>query len=555
MKTSTPSTPFSTHQVLNQVEALPDYNAFASDRALTEAVAREGAGWAEDQLRAFGGVVGSEHVRELAAQADHHPPELRTHDRAGNRIDRVEFHPAYHELMGLAFGAGTHALAWTADRQGAHVARAALSFLWNQAENGTACPVAMSFAALPVLRRQPEIAAEWEPRLVSSSYDPRHLPAGRKRGVTIGMALTEKQGGSDLRAITTQARPVGAGGPGGEYRITGHKWFCSAPMSDAFLVLAATEKGPSCFLVPRTLPDGRRNPFLIQRLKDKCGNRSNASSEVEFSETCGWMIGEEGRGIRILVEMAHFTRLECAVGSAAIMRQALVQALHHTAHRQAFGRRLAEQPLMRNVLADLALESEAATVLVMRLARAFDESEATESQRAVARLATPVAKYWLCKRLPAFAAEAMECHGGGGYVEESPLARLYREAPLNGIWEGSGNVICLDVLRVLQREPRSLEAVLGEIDSARGADAHLDREATLVKDAFFRGSDLEAQARRLVERMALTLQAALLVRHAPPAVAEAFCATRLGGAGGRAFGTLPAGLNLDALIARAQPTP
>ena len=308
-------------------------------------------------------------------------------------------------------------------------------------------------------------------------------------------------------------------------------------------MLAATAKGPSCFLVPRSLPDGRRNPFLIQRLKDKCGNRSNASSEVEFNETCGWMIGEEGRGIRILVEMAHFTRLECSVGSAAIMRQALVQALHHTAHRQAFGRRLAE----------LALESEAATVLVMRLARAFDESEATETQRAVARLATPVAKYWLCKRLPAFVAEAMECHGGGGYVEESPLARLYREAPLNGIWEGSGNVICLDVLRVLQREHRSLEALLAEIDSARGADAQLDREAALVKDAFSRGSDLEPQARRLVERMALTLQAALLVRHAPAEVAQAFCATRLGGAGGRAFGTLPAELNLDALIARAQP--
>jgi putative acyl-CoA dehydrogenase len=545
--------PFSTHQVLNQADAFPDFNTFDSDRALTEAVVREGAAWAQDQLRAFGGVVGSERVRTLAEQADRNPPELRTHDRAGNRIDLVEFHPAYHELMGLAFGAGTHALAWTADRQGAHVARAGLSFLWNQADNGTACPVAMSFAALPVLRRQPEIAAEWEPRLVASAYDPRPLPAGQKRGVTIGMALTEKQGGSDLRAITTQAHPAGPGGPGGEYRITGHKWFCSAPMSDAFLVLAATAKGPSCFLVPRSLPDGRRNRFLIQRLKDKCGNRSNASSEVEFDATHGWMVGEEGRGIRILVEMAHFTRLECAIGSAAIMRQALVQALHHTAHRQAFGRRLAEQPLMRNVLADLALESEAATVLVMRLARAFDESEGNEAQRAVARLATPLAKYWVCKRLPAFVAEAMECHGGGGYVEESPLARLYREAPLNGIWEGSGNVICLDVLRALQREPRSLEAVLAEIESARGADARVDREAALVKDAFSRGADLEPQARRLVERMALTLQAALLVRHAPAAVAEAFCATRLGGAGGRAFGTLPGESRLDELLARAQP--
>lgn len=553
MKTADPFPPFSTHQVLNQVAALPDYNAFTSDRALSEAVAREGAGWAQDRLRAFGSVVGSERVRALAEQADRNPPELHTHDRAGNRIDRVEFHPAYHELMGLAFGAGTHSLAWTADRQGAHVARAALSFLWNQAENGTACPVAMSFAALPVLRRQPDIAKQWEPRLVASAYDPRPLPPDQKTGVTIGMALTEKQGGSDLRAITTQAHPAGPGGPGGEYRITGHKWFCSAPMSDAFLVLAATAQGPSCFLVPRSLPDGSRNPFFIQRLKDKCGNRSNASSEVEFSGTHGWMVGEEGRGIRFLVEMAHFTRLECTIGSAAIMRQALVQALHHTAHRQAFSRRLAEHPLMRNVLADLALESEAATVLAMRLARAFDESEADEAQRAVARLATPVAKYWVCKRLPAFVAEAMECHGGSGYVEESPLARLYREAPLNGVWEGSGNVICLDVLRALKREPRSLDALLAEIDAARAADARLDREAALLKDSFSREKDLESQARRLVERLALTLQAALLVRNAPSAVAQAFCATRLGCDGGRAFGTLPANIGLEELVARAQP--
>ncbi|MFI5399793.1 MAG: acyl-CoA dehydrogenase family protein [SAR324 cluster bacterium] len=555
MKTADPFVPFSTHQVLNQVAALPDYNAFASDRALSEAVVREGAGWAQDRLRAFGGVVGSERVRALAAQADRNPPELHTHDRIGNRIDQVEFHPAYHELMSLAFGAGTHSLAWTADRQGAHVARAALSFLWNQAENGTACPVAMSFAALPVLRRQPDIAKQWEPRLVAAAYDPRPLPPAQKAGVTIGMALTEKQGGSDLRAITTQAHPAGPGGPGGEYRITGHKWFCSAPMSDAFLVLAATEKGPSCFLVPRSLPDGRRNPFFIQRLKDKCGNRANASSEVEFSGTHGWMVGEEGRGIRILVEMAHFTRLECTVGSAAIMRQALVQALHHTAHRQAFSRRLAEHPLMRNVLADLALESEAATVLAMRLARAFDESEANETQRAVARLATPVGKYWICKRLPAFVAEAMECHGGSGYVEESPLARLYREAPLNGIWEGSGNVICLDVLRALGREQRSLDAIWAEIDAAHGADPRLDGELALLKDTFSRGKDLESQARRLVERLALTLQAALLVRNAPSAVAEAFCATRLGDAGGRTFGTLPSAIGLDELVARAQPAP
>jgi putative acyl-CoA dehydrogenase len=518
----------------NQAPPLTGYNAWSGDRILREAVEREGGGWISARASEMGELVGSERMQLLADQANRHGPELRTHDRFGARIDSVEYHPAYHELMALAFGAGLHSLAWTDRRRGAWVARAALNYLWNQGENGTACPVTMTFASVRVLRNDPELAAQWEPKLLACDYDPRPVPLVQKRAVTIGMAMTERQGGSDLRANSSRATPVGAG----EYELTGHKWFCSAPMSDAFFTLANTEGGLSCFFVPRSLPDGARNPFLIQRLKDKCGNRSNASSEIEYRGTRARLVGGDGRGIATLLEMAHLTRFDIVVASAGMMRAALNQALHHAEHRRAFGRRLVEQPLMRNVLADLALETEAAALLAFRLARAFDRSQEDEAERGLVRLMTPIAKYWLCKRLPPLVVEAMECLGGNGYVEEGPLARLYREAPLNSIWEGSGNVICLDVLRTLQKEPASIEAMLGEI--GRPGD-RIRKTLPPVSDLRGNGVDAEARARRIVESLALALQASLMVRHAPGDAADAFCASRLEGNWGRAFGTLGAG--------------
>src|SRR4051812_7529769 len=438
----------------NQPPPLVDYDPWSQDRVLVDAVAREGGGWIDGEARTMGALVASERMQALARDANRHEPDLRTHDRFGGRIDEVEYHPAYHELMSLAFGAGLHSLTWTSKRPGAWVARAALYYLWNQGENGVACPVTMSFAAAQVLENDPGLAAEWSPKLLANDYDPRPLPLAQKRAVTIGMAMTERQGGSDLRANSTVAAPAGDG----EYVLEGHKWFCSAPMSDAFFTLAQTAAGPTCFFVPRSLPDGARNPLLLQRLKDKCGNRSNASAEIEYRGTRARRIGEEGRGIATIIGMAHLTRFDIVVASAGMMRAALAQALHHAAHRRAFGKRLAEHVLMQNVLADLALETEGATLLAFRLARAFDRAAADETERRLVRLITPIAKYWLCKRNPAVALEAMECLGGNGYVEEAPLARLYREAPLNGIWEGSGNVICLDVLRSLEREPENLEA-------------------------------------------------------------------------------------------------
>src|SRR5499427_8009847 len=443
----------------NQPPPLVGFNAWSGDRTLKEAVTREGGGWIAPRAMDMGALVGSERMQTLAAQANRCVPELRTHDRFGNRIDAVEYHPAYHELMTLAFGAGLHSLAWTESRQGAWIARAALNYLWNQGENGVACPVTMTFASVRVMRNDRSLAAEWEPKLLACDYDPRPLPLSRKRAVTIGMAMTERQGGSDLRANSSEAQRTGRG----DYVLSGHKWFCSAPMSDAFFTLARTDAGLSCFFVPRSLPDGTRNPFYIQRLKDKCGNRSNASSEIEYRGTRARLVGDEGRGIATLIEMAHLTRFDIVVACAGMMRGALNQALHHAMHRRAFGRRLAEHPLMQNVLADLALETEAATLLAFRLAQAFDRSKNDDNERRLVRLVTPIAKYWLSKRLPQVAAEAMECLGGNGYVEEAPLARLYREAPLNGIWEGSGNVICLDALRSIQKEPESMEALLAEI--------------------------------------------------------------------------------------------
>jgi putative acyl-CoA dehydrogenase len=447
-----------THEVGNQVPPLEGYNAYVQDSILVAAVAREGGGWAHDRLAALGAEVGSAHVQDLARLANKFTPELKTHDRFGHRIDHVEFHPAYHELMRLAYGAQVHSFAWTYDRPGAHVARAALSYLWNQAENGTACPTGMSYSAIPVLKGVPSIGDVWVPALNSPHYDPRPIPITEKTGATIGMTLTEKQGGSDLRANTTRARALDGGGPGALYELTGHKWFCSAPMCDAFYTLAYTEQGPTCFLVPRSLPDGTRNPFFIQRLKDKLGNRSNASSEIEYRGTLAFALSEEGRGIKAALGMVHLTRLDFMVGSAGLMRQALSQAIHHATHRRTFQRVLVDQPLMRNVLADLALESEANTILAFRLARASDAAERGDKRALLlTRIAVSVAKYWHCKRAPVFVHEALECHGGNGFIEEHLMARLYREAPLNGIWEGSGNVIVLDVLRAMQKEPETVE--------------------------------------------------------------------------------------------------
>ncbi len=486
---------------------------------------------------------------------------LKTHDRYGNRIDEVEFHPAWHKLMAMGVENELHSLPWTSEQPFAHTARAALYMTAMQAEAGFACPITMTFAVVPALRMQPELAAEWEPRVTATTYDPRSIPASEKGSAIAGMAMTEKQGGSDVRANTTVARALNGGGAGAEYEITGHKWFCSAPMSDIFLVLAQTEEGLSCFLLPRILPDGTRNEFHIQRLKDKLGNHSNASSEIELHGAWARMVGEPGRGVPTIIEMVGHTRLDCVIGTAAGMRAGVVNATHHAAHRSAFGKKLIDQPLMRNVLADLCIESEAATALAMRLARAYDEAHAdaengendTDAQL-FKRVATAVGKYWTCKRAPNHAFEALECLGGNGYVEESGMPRLYREAPLASIWEGSGNVMSLDVLRALSRSPRSWEVFLGEVQQAQGADARLDaRVEELQGQLQGDPATLETRARRVVEDMALCLQGSLLVRHADPAVADAFCASRLAGDGGLEYGTLPAGSDFEGIIARGLP--
>jgi putative acyl-CoA dehydrogenase len=540
-----------THEVTNQVPPLEGYNAYLQDKVLRDALGREGGGWAADHVSELGSEVGSGRMQTLARLANRFIPELRTHDRFGNRIDFVEFHPAYHEIMKIAFGAGVHSFAWTAARPGGHVARAALSYLMNQGENGVCCPTGMAYSAIPVLRRVPGLE-EWVSKLTSTEYDPDPVPIGRKAGATIGMTFTEKQGGSDLRANVTKARPIGAASPGSLYEIEGHKWFCSAPMSDGFIVLAYAQGGPTAFLVPRALPDGSRNRFLIQRLKDKCGNKSNASSEVEFSGTLGIALCEEGRGIRTAIEIAHLTRIDFAIGSTGLMRQALTQALHHTTHRRAFQRFLADLPAMRNTLADLAIEWEANTLMTMRLARCFDASPSEDREKLLERIGTPIAKYWVCKRAPAFVAEALECHGGNGFIEEHIMPRLYREAPLNGIWEGTGNLIALDVLRAMQREPGSTEAFLDEVRKGCGTDPRLDRFVDLLEDELADRADQETRCRRIVEMMALAFQASLLLRHAPAAVADAFCASRIEGAWRGAYGTLPSGCDFGAIIHRAR---
>jgi len=543
-----------THEVLNQPPPLEGYNLFDHDRVLVEALGREGGGWAQERVRSFGECVGGEPLR-WGEQANKNVPLLRTHDRFGHRIDEVDFHPAWHKLMDLAVTNELHALPWREPRPGAHVARAALFYLLSQVEAGVLCPIAMTYSVVPALRSQHDLAAEWEPRFTSNVYDSRMIPAAEKRGAICGMAMTEKQGGSDVRANTTRARLLGRGGPGAEYEVTGHKWFCSAPMSDAFLVLAQTERGLSCFLLPRWCPDGTRNRFHLQRLKDKLGNRSNASSEVEFAGAWARMVGEEGRGVPTIIEMVNHTRLDCVIGSSAWMRQAVAQALHHCAHRSAFGKKLVDQPLMQNVLADLAVESEAATTAMMRLARTYDEGAGDERQNLFKRLATAVVKYWVCKRCPVAVGEALECLGGNGYVEESMLPRLYREAPLSSIWEGSGNVMCLDVLRAMGRSPESVEAFFAEIDLARGADHRLDAFVDRLRIDLADFDAVETRARVVGERMALALQGSLLARYADPAVADAFSASRLGGDHGLAFGTLPRGVDFRRIIERARPVP
>ncbi|MAE96132.1 MAG: isovaleryl-CoA dehydrogenase [Deltaproteobacteria bacterium] len=539
---------FETHEVENQPPPLEGRNLYAGDAALREGLLREGGAWAEERVTRFGEILGRAETIELGRDANRHPPELRSHDRFGHRIDEVAFHPAWHAVMALAMEHELHNLPWRNERAGAYVARTALHSLLSQVEAGACCPLTMTFACVPALRHAPEIAAEWEPRLHGTAYDPVLRPPAEKGAVLVGMAMTEKQGGSDVRSNSTRAHPIG-NGP--EALLVGHKWFCSAPMSDAFLALAQTDRGLACFLVPRFRPDGSQNPIRLQRLKDKLGNRSNASAEIEFAGTWATRIGEEGRGVRTILEMVHHTRLDCVSGSAGLMRQALSQALHHARHRGAFGKRLWDQPLMAQVLADLALESEAATALMLRLARAYDAGGDDPAEHAFARIATAVGKYWVCKRTPAMVYEAMECLGGNGYVEDSSLPRLYREAPVNAIWEGSGNVICLDVLRAMVREPESTTALLDEIRAARGANRHLDAASDELGRLLASPEDAEAQARRWVERMALLLQASLLVRHAPAAVADAFCASRLGGEGGLAFGTLGRGADVEEITARA----
>lgn len=551
---SLPPDGYATHDVMNQATPFLDHNAFTGDRLLGEIAGRAPIAWARGLLTQAGTCVASAHVAKLARDANRHLPELRTHDRFGNRIDEIDFHPTWHELMSLAIGQGTHALAWTAKEPGAHLARGILSYLWNQGENGICCPIGMTYSAVPALRLEPALAAIWEPFILSTRYDPAAAPMQKKSGGTVGMTLTEKQGGSDLRATQTIARPATARrGSGEAYLIDGHKWFFSVPHSDLFVTLAQTERGPSCFLLPGWLPDGTRNRLLIQRLKDKCGNKSNASSEIEYRGAIGWLVGEEGQGIKVALAMTHLTRLDFAIGSAGLMRRALSEAIHHVSERRAFQKALVDQPLMQNVVADLALEVEAATLLAFRLAQAVDDEEGGDARaKLLVRIATPVGKYWNCKRAVGVVHEALECHGGNGFIEESPMARLYREAPLNGIWEGSGNIIALDVLRAAAKTPESVDVFLDEVRAARGGDRRLDAAVSRLEAELRRPEEHEARARRIVEKMALALQASLMIRQSPQAIADAFCATRLDGDGGAVYGSLPAGLDQRAIAERAR---
>jgi putative acyl-CoA dehydrogenase len=553
---------FDTHEVFNQAPPFGDLNLFRCDPALREGLVREGAGWAAGMLDALGARLGGSEMLELARLANEFTPRLVNFDRSGHRIDEIEFHPAWHQLMTLLVEHGAHSLPWEGGQPGAQVARAAAYLMFGQVENGSQCPVTMTYASVPALRQNAVIAARWLPKILSREYDPRSLPVGQKRGALVGMGMTEKQGGTDVRANTTRAAPLdpaqarsrfGEEGEGA-FVIVGHKWFFSAPQCDAHLVLAQTDTegsaGLSCFFVPRYLPDGSRNAIRVQRLKNKLGNRSNASAEVEFCDALGWMIGREGRGIPTILEMGSHTRLDCVTGTAGIMRAALCHALYHARGRSAFGRVLAEQPLMQNVLADLALESEAATAFALRLARCYDKQD-EPGELLLGRILTPAGKYWLCKRGPAFGAEAMEVMGGNGYVEDGPLARLYREFPVNSIWEGSGNVMCLDVLRAFGKAPETRAALAGELGLAAGRDPRYDDWCARLLDSLGSAAMSEFGARRLAEQLVVGVQAGLLLRHAPPYVAEAFVASRIAHDAGGAFGGLPDGVDAPAILARA----
>ncbi len=541
-----------THELSNLSNELQNYNLYTEDRALTEAVHREGGTTAEDGLVPFGQMCGTADYLELGRLANHYKPEFDTHDRFGKRIDLVSFHPAYHQLMQTSIAHGLQASPWTAPGVGAHVARAARFYLHSQVEAGHGCPITMTFAAVPALKLQQELANSWIPKITSRVYDPRNVPVEQKQGVTIGMAMTEKQGGSDVRTNSTRAYPLGVGGPGQAYELVGHKYFVSAPMCDAFLVLAQAPGGLSCFLLPRWRPDGSKNAMEVLRLKKKMGNASNASSETELRGALAWMVGEEGRGVRNIIEMVSMTRFDCMIGSSAGMRMAVSQALHHCGQRSAFGRLLNQQPLMQNVLADLALESEAATTLTMRMARAMDHrSDAHEDL--LVRLVTAVGKYWICKRTPNHAYESMECIGGSGVMEDCMMPRLFRESPVNSIWEGSGNVQCLDVLRAMQKTPSVMDVFFGELARAKGGHALLAPYVAALQNDLHDLRDVEYRARNLVDRMALSLQAALLVQHAPTYVGDAFCQSRLGQHGLHNYGNLPRNMNTEAIIARATP--
>jgi len=545
MSVYAPRTHLATHDVANQPPEFADVNLYAIDTPLREAVAREAGAWLEQPLLALGADMGSERVLELGALANRFPPELAQFDRYGRRIDEARFHPAYHELMALAMKHGVHDLAWRTEERGRHAAHAAMLAIFTQAEAGVMCPVNMTYASVPALRTTPEVTQPWLDKLIGGTYDARLRPLQQKSGVTIGMAMTEKQGGSDVRANSTRACPLDDARRA--FRLVGHKWFCSAPMCDAFLTLAYTDRGLSCFLVPRVRPDGERNTIQVMRLKDKLGNKSNASSEIEYHDAYAELLGEEGRGVNVIIDMVHHTRLGTIAGTIGMMRMALAQALHHTRNRRAFQKTLADQPVMEGVLADLALEYEAAVALTMRVARAFDAADGEE--KAFARLAVAVGKYWLTKRNANFVYECMECHGGAGYVEEGMMPRLYREAPLNAIWEGSGNVIALDIMRTLAREPAALDAFAAELERARGASAVFDSASADMVDRLRAGSH-ERDARMNAERMALLLQGAVLLQHAPHAVSDAFVDTRINGASGRTFGAIPASVDVRSILAR-----
>ena len=532
----------------NQAKVAAGWNAFSDDRLLVSIADRQ-APWVKQKAAKLGAHAGQVATQELARLANKHTPELRTHDRFGNRIDWVEFHPAWHELMALAFGHEVHSLAWTTTEPGGHVARGLLSYVWNQIEQGVGCPTGMTYAAHPGLA-QPEFAA-WRGKILSGAYDKRPLPYTQKTGATIGYAMTEKQGGSDLRQTQTTAQFLESTSEGRVYRLNGHKWFFSVPQSDGFFTLAQAPAGLSCFFVPGFLPDGSRNAVRIQRLKDKCGNRSNASSEVEYHDALAWLVGEEGHGIREILSHAHLTRLDFAIGSAGLMRQALTLALNHAQTRKGFGLALADQPMMTNILADLAIDCEAATLMAFRIARAVDGMSSDSQQRHIARVATPLAKFWNCKRAPAFVAEALECHGGNGFIEENPMARLYREAPLNAIWEGTSNMMCMDVLRALRRDAGTAEAFMVEVTRAKGADRHLDRWLDRLGTEIGRSRNDDGHARRLCNVMAYALQASELHQHAAPEVFETFCRSRLHGDWGYVFGTLESTPELKGIVERA----